>query len=382
MKFLHDKPLFNRSMFEHTAVLVMKYISTIILIVTLNSCSKESELKEFRTSHESRTEAYKIKESTTLPGTEMGTSTYISMPGDLVIVDDKLVVLDILGDTPVSIFKIDDYSLAQQWKHKGYGPGEIMAPFALSINTSLGKLSVYDPQLNQVSLFEFNELLNNSKYLPEQLKVEVMSGQYVIDNYEDIIGLSTNGNSRFIKYDQEGKKDEFGPLPTIEGKNIPNMLLANVFNGHNAISLDSKWLVVGCELMDKIQIYDLNGNIVTEINGPEFFDPIYSFTQTKSGNYFLSELKESRYGFVDIFAGDKLFYALFSGKTNELGGSASNQGKIIYAFNYQGTFVKQFKLDRDVLRFAVDEKNRKIYGSYVSAENPDVVVFDYSEQLQ
>jgi hypothetical protein len=67
-------------------------------------------------------------------------------------------------------------------------------------------------------------------------------------------------------------------------------------------------------------------------------------------------------GYKSSYATDKYCYMLYSGKTYAENNHRVSWGKDIFVFEWNGDFVKSFRLSHEVLSFAIDESNEIIYG--------------------
>ncbi|NTE05532.1 hypothetical protein G6M26_25635 [Agrobacterium tumefaciens] len=161
----------------------------------------------------------------------------------------------------------------------------------------------------------------------------------------------------------------------IDKKASENKYITGMINRSSCVY--DKWtnnIFVGNFYSDKLECYNLNQELMFEINGPDGFDPIYKVKKVQSDQVFVNT-PETRDAFISITVDKKYIYALYSGKTTaEL---AKNAEKTIYIFNKSGTPVKRIKVKSDIGLIKADEATHSLYCYFIDA-NPktQVLVFD------
>lgn len=81
-------------------------------------------------------------------------------------------------------------------------------------------------------------------------------------------------------------------------------------------------------------------------------------------------------GYKSSYATDKYCYMLYSGKTYAENDHRVSWGENIFVFEWNGDFVKSFRLNHEILTFAVDETNEVIYGIVLHEEEAGIMKFE------
>ena len=268
----------------------------------------------------------------------------------------------------------------------GMGPGEITVISKVEVLQESNKILTYDPELNVFSVFD---LLDSSRLAERQFRApstaffitdaaftsDTSFLAHVIDGWTKYLHLT-------IKGDTLGTFGDWKDM--IRGRELPNgykegeleaNLVNNVFQGPLRVNSSRTYAVKAGLKVDYIDIVRLSDQSINTIIGPE--STIQDFRIGNSGGYqmptYPPETSTTRYR--DVFAGENSFFVLFSGKAYREISEMKDLNRI-FEIDYSGKILAQYQLDYPLFGFAVDEKNRRIYGVTTDQE-PNLVRFDY-----
>lgn len=75
-------------------------------------------------------------------------------------------------------------------------------------------------------------------------------------------------------------------------------------------------------------------------------------------NIMLGDFENVRYHYINLVAGNKYFYALYSGENNQ----GDSRGNKIEVYDYNGNPILEYLFDIPPLLYTIDEENKMIYG--------------------
>ncbi|MCD7938002.1 MAG: TolB-like 6-bladed beta-propeller domain-containing protein, partial [Tannerellaceae bacterium] len=116
-------------------------------------------------------------------------------------------------------------------------------------------------------------------------------------------------------------------------------------------------LYLFCKLTDLIEIYDLSGNLIRRLHGPDGFYPNVKQKKWADGASTVST-RESRDAYFEPCVVEDMVFVIYSGAEYE-----NRETKTILVFDKDGNPLKQFKLSENIFTFAADEKSKMIYVS-------------------
>lgn len=131
------------------------------------------------------------------------------------------------------------------------------------------------------------------------------------------------------------------------------------------MAVGSGRVVLANAYTDLLEIYDDQGNLISGVNGPDYFEPIME-PRESGGGVMVAPTSDTRraYSFVNI--GTDEILSFYSGELNTR--SQNNKRRFIL-FSADGTPRKSYSLDIPILHFDVDWESRTVYG--VTDEYPN-----------
>lgn len=147
-----------------------------------------------------------------------------------------------------------------------------------------------------------------------------------------------------------------------------------IFSNTFSYNSFTKKLVLGYENTDLLQVYDDNLNLTVQLQGPDFFYPVFEFFPqiglNKAGptkqinttpkaispmdNVYTPKGK-ARQAYFSVIAAKSGFYALYSGNIIPINNEDYRFPNRIFYFNYSGEFLKKFNFDAGIGNFLVSD---------------------------
>ncbi|MBS4072429.1 MAG: hypothetical protein KGZ90_13925 [Algoriphagus sp.] len=357
-------------------------LSFIILVYLLLGCSQEPTRKNELNFTEKDIPPASMLKGHKFNFPEVLNPRGISIVGNKAIVferkntsDSKFHIIDLQEDTYLISKGVD-----------GMGPGEITVITQIEALQDPRKILTYDPELNVFSVFD----LSDSSRLAERQFRAPDTAFFFTDaaftSDTSFIAHLVDGWTKYLHLTISGDTvSAFGNWKNmIEGRELPNgykeeeldaNLVSNVFQGPLRVNNSRTYAVKAGLKVDYIDIVRLSDQSITTLIGPE--STIQDFRIGNTGGYqmptFPPETSTTRYR--DVFAGENSFFVLFSGKSYSAISEMTDINRI-FEFDYSGKPLAQYQLDFPLFGFAVDERNRRIYGVTTDQE-PNLVRFDY-----
>jgi hypothetical protein len=280
------------------------------------------------------------------------------------LIDSILVIINREGDFFFEYYNSDDFELIGKYGIKGKGPGEFLYPkvtgdFVKKTNTET-IMQVYDWHKRSVIFIDlYKSIYNNSyNYKSFVFNDDLKNASGVIFINDSIIGMIPDHrvHSRFVMYNRNN--DSIMHIPF-----IPRLAMWKINRGNRyyLYATDGH-----CVYQDKFFIAAPSGN-----GQIDFFTLTGNYLRTihlRDNNY----LKESRNpesvmnidGFnifySDLQIVDGKVFALFSiVKLPDLKKITKSR---IYVFDLEGNPKKEYILDKEIHRFAIDTVNKRFIG--------------------
>lgn len=272
-----------------------------------------------------------------------------------------------LGDEDLSTYFTmlkPDLSFCTRFGRKGEGPMEIYAPMgALSLKD--GDLTISDGRKHFV--YSFDSLLlhkdNPVRTFNTNLDGSIIWQTNILDSLYVATGVFPN-DGRFVIFNSEGKQLASSGDYEIEGNdNLPPDVKCIAFQSTVNSHPRSNRFVSATRLGGMIDVFELNTHdySINRLGGINLFSPHLS-TISIQGSINYAPDKNTRWGYLYMDVDAKYIYALYSG-LNQSGGGPFTSGDVVHVFDWNGTPVCEFALDRRLLDIAI--MGEKLYGLYL-----------------
>lgn len=297
----------------------------------------------------------------------------INKPGNIKVIPQyKIVIVLETGQTEyfASVYTMDSLKLLRKFAKHGIGLNESVAANNLRYLINSKKISITDPVKQVINYYSLDSIINPKaevnisesidldpvfKKSKNHIRRPLILNDKIVDirkNHADSsIGI-------FNFYSLNGVfLSKGGIFPKIN-TDFPNRELTNIFIGGINISDDYKYLIWNYYNLDMLDLYDLNGNLVSRAYGPNGYEPEYEEIEVNdSKEYFPS--KNSHFGFSGLAKmKDSSLFVLYNGLTTITGEYHCKQ-----LFKYSDKLKPEiiYNLDMPVFDFDISWESKKIY---------------------
>ncbi len=302
--------------------------------------------------------------------------------GDFVIVRDHLLLIDYQADEFIKIFDLKSHKLLKSFGRHGQGPSEFIQPVQIILSPKDKNVFwIFDLSTKQLKKYDINNVLNN-EFRPERIiRLKGENGfniHFVITPDDKILvtGFYVNGRINIFNMDGDLIKT-IGKIPI----KIKNKLLATShshgFIGNFIYKTKTGEIFIATKNGSIIEEYSNVGELLSTFHGPDTFFPEYDIVPTGNNYYSMCFNKKTRFGYLDICYCEKTdrLFLLYSGKFFREGKTAFG-GKIVYVLNDDEEIIEQLILDKGVYRIRVSEDGSTLFGETMGNE---IVAYEYDQ---
>lgn len=271
---------------------------------------------------------------------------YLHSWSNIICSGGKIFITDSQStDSIIGVFNASDLAFEGLIAKVGPSPEEITVPGALQYDPQIGRLSIFDYGQMTIKTYNVDSALSDRPYHP-QITGKIPNG-HIPDRYvrlNDSVGISRlikmpdnpaerNGyNQTLCKYNiLTGEIDEFdipdrqNGLKTLFAVNAP------------------KNRIVECAINnDLISIYDIDGNKLRDIQGP---------------NYDSEGVVKGVRFFTHITTSDDNIFALYSGSDDK---SKNSYGQYIHIYDLEGNYIKTLDAGMLIGHIAYDDSSNRL----------------------
>ena len=336
----------------------MKGYNIIILFISIFTLSCNS----------SKSDKFNFKEEFLLIGRGMSIedSAYLRYPFRIRLVEDSIIyLLDLHGPNHyVHSFSYPNLTYKASFASRGSGPDDFLSVENIRFN-SLKDMILLDSNKETLSIVNTtNDSVIHTK-LPKDL---IRCLDFTIINDSTFAIPDYTGKYRVQIIDNNGSiKKQLFRIPSKErgNENISNIVLAQAWRSFIDYNPVNGVLAMATQLGQVIEIYDLNTDKEVSILYGRYGEP-------KFASQGLYAIPNGIMGYSDIHVGENKIYAIFWGYTfrdmQKNPYDRMDGGNILQVFSIEGVPLKQYKLDRNITGFHIDEKNKKLIGLDVNNE--------------
>lgn len=329
-------------------------IAGFIIICITFSCNQVND---------NRNEIIKFPESEELSGNII-TTVKTQHIRTLRIIDSILVIVNIEGDYFFEYYNCNNFELIGKYGTKGKGPGEFLFPLLTGdfVKKSLTEtiIQVYDWHRQCISYVDLHKSINEKSYACKSLILnnDLKNACGVIFISDSIIGMIPDHgvSSRFIIYNSKNHSINHIPfIPKLAKWNIHRNNQYYLYATGGYCVNQNQFFIAAPSGNGQLDFFDLMGNYLKTIH-------------IRDNNY----LKEAKYArsvmaidgfnvfYSDLQIVNEEIYALFSIiKLPDLKKISESR---IYVFDLEGNPKKEYILDNEIHRFAIDTVNKRFIG--------------------
>lgn len=299
---------------------------------------------------------------------------------DVRLLSDSLVVVSRqFGNHFVTVFNGRTGEVTADLLRMGRGPGEAFNAFYIDLSADGRRFWTKDMGQNAINVFDTDSILSGGKMPSERITLNEIIGpemSYVVtDSALYSCPMLTDGSGRFSRYDRDGSYDRlFGEFPDLSvTRNVEPNALPEIFYTNFCPDYTNRRLITADGYISLITIYDLDGNIIRNIWGPETVYPSFSIRSEDSGNISSGPVgwdnPTDTYFCIRAYEGN--IFALYRGRYEKWENGA------VLILDKEGEPVMAIALPERINRFDIDPDKGIIYGI---DSNYDLRMFRYAPE--
>jgi hypothetical protein len=290
--------------------------------------------------------------------------------GDMLIVDDVLITVDMKDETFFRFFKLPELTYLGEQINRGAGPHDEIVIFPFLDKVENDKFAYRTLQRIKIVIFDKNDRILRVVQqidLPDKY-MNILNG-FVFN--KNIYGYDMLGKSEkeFIEYDTAEKKlGEFGSTYPFVGIDVREEKRNTVFTKIMAGKPDGTMFAVLYDKFPILRIYDDEGNIMNEIeyHNNQKLPLAYTYTEMEG-------IDDLTINYMKVKVTDKYIYGLYSGKTHKELQTAQKQVNDycneVHVWDWKGMPVARYILENPVSSFVVTSNDSCLL--FYSFENED-----------
>ncbi len=351
--------MYHRSHTDNCQTMLQRFIIVIVVIAVFLFSSCNEKAPDFSSNE------------TNISGTIVDIGCLIGQPGELIYLDPLLIYYDRYDNTIVTVYDTKTGQFVRRFITEGHGPGEIIPP--LRLFASDNQMHAMQPNTGYMNIYELDDIINKETIIPEQVFFESRP-IYVRKTEDGYVGFGTFEDGRFNLYDSAGSVvSSFGIYP-FRGEEMNRMDRSVLYQGYISTSVDGNYFAVGTLNSDNLEFYHIEDKKAELIKKYETRDVK---TVRVEGRNRIAD--DSVLNYVSAYGG-KYCYMLYSGKTYSENNRNSSGGNKIIVFDWEGNYIKSYKVDVSIRSFCVDEENNIIYAAtrYAYGETESVSILKFN----
>lgn len=289
------------------------------------------------------------------------------LPLMISIVKDKIVIYNKVKNNKFSVFNLYDHSLLYQFGNSGVAPDEFKSISHNSIREYNGHLTLLDQNRLKIINLESTkmEIISST---PLSSKISSLSSFTLINDVQYISDNRSLDTDDEVFLQSISKEDEIlgiGTYPFINHKiNRDQIQRENIARKSIASRRSDGRICFIYSHLHRIRIFTKTGRIVNDVS--------IGSPPTIPGDFNLSN--EKLYT-GQVYTTDNYIYSLnLNARESDLF-CGKNQTPILEIWDWEGSLIRTFALDEEILGFCVSEENNKIYATTLNYTNK-ILIYD------
>lgn len=313
-----------------------------------------------------------FKDVKELKAEHVNVDSLLLKPIQLQVYDSVLMLMNSRAEKMVHLVDLRTNQMIAEHVTVGQGPDEMLIPrFAEVTDNSVILSDLMSSVIQKYDMKDFLQVEAPAVSQRVQLAKRAFGEARLLQ--EGFVAPARNASFLMYKYDEKGLVvDSIGSYPEVDWQptdveKLDMFAYSMVTNLTDRIAVFYNWA-------DRIDFYDKNGTLMKRVAGPQKFVSKYKEVRRGKVTSSMGVKGETRDAyFAPQRVGDEV-WVLFSGKSSEEEGY-SILANTIYVYDWDGNPQRILKLDQGVFAFAVDAKNRVIYGI---SDSPEFHILSFS----
>lgn len=306
-------------------------------------------------------------------------SDRLSMPGDLAVVGEHLVLLNKQADSVIRVYDAETGALRRSFGRQGQGPGEFEGAWSLDpVPGSRTAFWIYDLNLQRLTGVDLATDFGASGTYRDRIVTLQGGGAPTSPVWvSDSLFLSPgyfNDPGRLAHFARTGRMLRLVGDPPPGDAAVPMPVRQHAYQSTAAPNPARTRVAVATRHADRLDIYRPDGTRVASAPRPAGFEPVYRVANA-GGAPTMESGEDLRFGYIDVAATDRYVYALYSGLRRADAPGRANFGRVVRVFDWNAKPVRTFELDGPVLSIAADPADRRLYAARFDP-TPALVAFD------
>lgn len=328
----------------------MKKILFILFLITALSCNSDNNTLIVS----------KLPETINLTGEVIEVPVPMLMPARIFYVDDKLVIVDMVGDSIFKVFQSDGKYL-YSWGKKGHGPGEFIQIVDNSINVNKNLLEVLDyTQFVNIRIDRDSAEVIDKMTIPFSLEeinrvrkmndsVYILESPYSSSNkYEYSIFNKNKGNS----------SGQFGKFPNSKTRFNTPLDRNMAFTKENTANYNGDEFAAFYTFFNRFKIYKYDGTLIKDIRIKD---------NESTYKYDPENRDKNRVFFYSPVCNEDFLYVLYQDKLqSEVESNLTELTPKLQIWDWQGNLKSMYQLDKPVTSICISPDGKMVYGVCIS----------------
>lgn len=348
---------------------LLHIVASLVIIIFAISCTKHKEV----------TPTSIFSDSTQIEGKVVNVNLYsINKPVRAIMMDSLLIIKDLeANEYNFHIINVNKEKLIKSFGKAGRGPKEIEIPLGFNINPGKARdINTYARTKQKLFCFNVDSVLDNDNYEPQLIKK--FPGNYLTpvllqNNHFIATGPFEKGRYRISDKSLENHQFKYDYPDDLDKSDVSRPTKSMVYQGNFVLQPNGNYFAFAAGSCGVIEVFKTESKTIQKIKNHHFYNPIYTVESEKDMRAPLNA-KKNRNGFADLCATKKYLYVLFSGRTFMEYREKYAYGKDVLVFDWKGSPVKHYKLDKAVRCISVTDNNKTLY-AYASLPQPSILKY-------
>lgn len=294
---------------------------------------------------------------------------FLGRPQSIFLIEDRLAIYDIYDENYI-LWLTKDFKALDRNFHKGTGPGEFSTALRLYPSEDGKLLTVCEYGRDVVKTYNMQDAINGRLTHPVRVDSVHVNGGVATPMGDKYVIPDVRGDMKmFSLQDRQGNEVlRFGDYPgKIDSPHqTDDLYLFMLIQNLVAVNPERNVVVGAGRLSDLLCFYQIGENgEATLLNQYHTYDPDVDIKRFENG-ISMDYNERSIAAYQSICATKSYLFASYRGYPVK--NARNNLYSYLQVFDWEGNFIKGYKLDAPLSEMAIDEENRTVYGLWGGAE--------------
>jgi hypothetical protein len=330
------------------------YCATYVLLFAVFSCKHENYADAVRIYDEN------FGETIYLEGENVDFDEPLMKPRLLLLVDSIMLVYNMSTESLVYRYNMNTLRKTGEYISFGGGPEDMTG--IRSMQRSDSTVWLVDNQSKAGLAFRLADICLKDTFKAQvRLSInEMFNDAWIFPDYRVLTSGFNPEAKRLSFFSPAGELvRRKGDYPSF-GSELTNFEKMEGFISQMVVNPRADKIYLFCLSTDLLEIYDLNGELVRRIHGPDHFFPVVQEKRDGEMIRVASKMHVSRDAFISpVIVNDEIF-ALYSGTYFDI--ESRNTKDQLLVYDKEGNPLRRYKLSENLFHIAVDAERKIIYG--------------------